>query len=140
MKDEENLKKLIRICKKNNITVDDLKKYQKKVISTLDSKYLQSEGMKSIRCFLRFCKARGYKCLNPDCVGDYDIDLKLAKEKDIVLNMKNKPGRPPKVALISKAKHLRKEGLSYRAIGEKMNRDVSQVYVWCNAQEFKWVR
>lgn len=140
--DEEHLKKLVQLCKGNNIRVADINKYKERYVDSVHSQYMRTASIKSIRCFLRYCKARGYVCVNPDSIGDDGVCLSLGTKSDIVLDMKDRPGRPPKVELILKAKKLRsgKTPLSYRAIAKKMKKDVSQIYVWCNAPEFRWIK
>lgn len=133
------VKKLLRFCWRNKITIKSLEKFEKRYIEN-ETNYDCIQFRKAIRNFLRFCRARGHDCLDPWILTDKGINLERAQKNDIMLSMKTGPGKPPKVDLIKKARKLRAKKLSYREIGERLDRHHSQVYAWINNPEYKWVR
>lgn len=139
--DKEVLHKLFRCCYSDLITLGTLKRFQDKYILNSASSYQRMEYLKSIRCFLTYLRARGYKCLHPSCVQEYFIDLnynEYMEEK----KKRSSPGRPPNKNKIIEARNLRKQDppLSYREIAKMIGRDVSQVYIWCNNPVYKRVK
>lgn len=113
------------------ITPEDIQKYYEHIITTENTKYFIQLGMKDVRVMFRWFKARKYKVVEPDLIGEEGLTIK--SENAIIEDMTamKRMGRPPKTKLIEKVKSLRDiNKLSFREIARVVKKDVSQVHVW----------
>lgn len=118
-----------------DITYDDLYTYKEKVQEKEVSMHTIELQLKTIRCFLRYFKARKYPVINPEWV---QIDFVV--EDGTIENMKEikreKVGRPVNEEAVKQVRFLKdKGGLSLNAIARAWQVDLAQVSRWYNYKD-----